>query len=113
MIVEVKNLTKRYGSHTAVSDLSFGIEKGKIYGFLGPNGAGKSTTMNIMTGCLAATKGDVIIGGYDIFEQPTQAKKLIGYLPEMPLFIWTGHPLNILSLLPRQKASKKRILIRK
>ena len=77
-------MTKRYGPHTAVSDLSFTIEKGQIYGFLGPNGAGKSTTMNIMTGCLAATSGQVRIGGYDIFEQANQAKKLIGYLPEQP-----------------------------
>ena len=83
-MIEVKHLTKRYGNHTAVSDLSFTIEKGQIYGFLGPNGAGKSTTMNIMTGCLAATGGEVRIGGYDIFEESAQAKKLIGYLPEQP-----------------------------
>lgn len=62
-MIEVKNLTKRYGSHTAVSNLSFHIETGQIYGFLGPNGAGKSTTMNIMTGCLAATEGEVTVGG--------------------------------------------------
>lgn len=83
-MIEVSHLTKRYGSHTAVSDLSFTIEKGQIYGFLGPNGAGKSTTMNIMTGCLAASSGEVKIGGYDIFEESMQAKKLIGYLPEQP-----------------------------
>ena len=83
-LIEVKHLTKRYGSHTAVSDLSFSIGKGQIYGFLGPNGAGKSTTMNIMTGCLAATSGQVTIGGYDIFEEAGQAKRLIGYLPEQP-----------------------------
>lgn len=83
-MIEVKNLTKRYGNHTAVSDLSFNIEKGKIYGFLGPNGAGKSTTMNIMTGCLAATEGEVRVGGYDIFKEAQEAKKLIGYLPERP-----------------------------
>ena len=107
MIVEVKNLTKRYGSHTAVSDLSFGIEKGKIYGFLGPNGAGKSTTMNIMTGCLAATKGDVIIGGYDIFEQPLEAKKLIGYLPEMPPLYMDRTPLEYLKFVAEAKGIKK------
>lgn len=73
-MIEVKHLTKRYGSHTAVSDLSFTVEKGQIYGFLGPNGAGKSTTMNIMTGCLAATSGEVVIGGYDIFQDAAQAK---------------------------------------
>ena len=83
-MIEVKHLTKRYGNHIAVSDLSFTIEKGQIYGFLGPNGAGKSTTMNIMTGCLAATAGEIKIGGFDIFEEAEQAKKLIGYLPEQP-----------------------------
>ena len=66
-MIEVKHLTKRYGDHTALSDLSFSIEKGQIYGFLGPNGAGKSTTMNIMTGCLAATSGSVTRDGFDIF----------------------------------------------
>ena len=83
-MIEVKHLTKLYGEHTAVSDLSFTIEDGRIYGFLGPNGAGKSTTMNIMTGCLAATSGDVRIDGHDIFEDANEAKKLIGYLPEQP-----------------------------
>ena len=83
-MIEVKHLTKRYGTHTAVSDLSFTIQKGQTYGFLGPNGAGKSTTMNIMTGCLAASSGEVKIGGYDIFEDAAKAKSLIGYLPEQP-----------------------------
>ncbi len=83
-MIEVKHLTKRYGSHTAVNDLSFTIEKGVIYGFLGPNGAGKSTTMNIITGCLGATDGEVLIGGHNIMDEPMQAKKLIGYLPEQP-----------------------------
>ncbi len=83
-MIEVHHLTKRYGEHTAVSDLSFHIEKGQIYGLLGPNGAGKSTTMNIITGCLAATEGEVSIDGHDIFEEAAQAKKLIGYLPEQP-----------------------------
>lgn len=83
-MIEVKHLTKCYGSHRAVSDLSFTIGKGQIYGFLGPNGAGKSTTMNIMTGCLAATSGQVLIDGFDIFEEPRQAKAKIGYLPEQP-----------------------------
>lgn len=84
IMIEVKNLTKIYGDHKAVDDLSFTIEDGKIYGFLGPNGAGKSTTMNIITGCLAATSGEVTIDGYDIFEDPIEAKKRIGYLPEIP-----------------------------
>ena len=83
-MIEVRNLTKKYGDHYAIQDLSFTIEKGKIYGFLGPNGAGKSTTMNIITGCLAATSGEVVIDGHDIFEEPTAAKKNIGYLPELP-----------------------------
>ena len=83
-MIEVRHLTKRYGSHTAVNDLSFTIEKGVIYGFLGPNGAGKSTTMNIITGCLGATDGEVLIGGHNIMDDPMKAKKLIGYLPEQP-----------------------------
>lgn len=83
-MIEVKHLTKRYGSHTAVDDLSFVIEKGKIYGFLGPNGAGKSTTMNIITGYLGASEGEVLVGGHSIMDEPIEAKKLIGYLPEIP-----------------------------
>lgn len=83
-MIEISHLTKRYGEHLAVSDLSFTVDSGQIYGFLGPNGAGKSTTMNIMTGCLSATEGSVRIDGHDIFEEPNQAKKLIGYLPEQP-----------------------------
>src|SRR5699024_2596975 len=83
-LIEVSHLTKRYGEHVAVSDLCFTIDKGKITGFLGPNGAGKSTTMNILTGCLGASEGEVRIGGHDIFEEPMEAKRLIGYLPEQP-----------------------------
>lgn len=83
-MIEVNNLVKRYGDHTAVDHLSFKIEKGKIYGFLGPNGAGKSTTMNIITGYIASTEGTVSIDGHDILEEPEKAKKCIGYLPEQP-----------------------------
>lgn len=83
-MIEVNNLVKRYGDHTAVDHLSFKIEKGKIYGFLGPNGAGKSTTMNMITGYIASTEGTVTIDGHDILEEPEQAKKCIGYLPEIP-----------------------------
>lgn len=83
-MIEVKNLTKRYGNHLAVDHLSFTLESGKIYGFLGPNGAGKSTTMNIMTGYLGATEGQVLIDGHDILKEPEEAKKNIGYLPEIP-----------------------------
>lgn len=83
-MIEVKNLTKCYGTHLAVDDLSFTVEEGQIYGFLGPNGAGKSTTMNIMTGYLGATKGEVLINGHDILKEPEEAKRCIGYLPEQP-----------------------------
>ena len=83
-MIEVKNLVKRYGSVQAVRDVSFTVQPGMIYGFLGPNGAGKSTTMNIITGCLAATEGSVTVNGCDIYEDPVGAKSAIGYLPEQP-----------------------------
>lgn len=83
-MIEVKNLVKKYGDHTAVDHLTFTVEKGQIYGFLGPNGAGKSTTMNIMTGYIGATEGEVIIDGHDILKDAQEAKKCIGYLPEIP-----------------------------
>ena len=83
-MIEVRNLTKVYGRKKAVDDLSFTIEDGEIFGFLGPNGAGKSTTMNIITGCLSATEGTVVIDGNDIFEEAYKAKKNVGYLPEQP-----------------------------
>ena len=83
-MLQVEHLTRRYGPVTAVDDLSFEISEVGVYGFLGPNGAGKSTTMNIMTGCLSATAGTVKISGYDIYDQPREAKRRIGYLPEQP-----------------------------
>ena len=83
-MIEVKNLVKKYGNHLAVDHLNFTIEEGHIYGFLGPNGAGKSTTMNIMTGYLGATEGEVLINGHDVLKEPEEAKKQIGYLPELP-----------------------------
>lgn len=83
-MIEINNLVKKYGDHVAVDDLSLTVESGKIYGFLGPNGAGKSTTMNIITGYLGATSGEVKINGHDIFKEPEEAKKSIGYLPEIP-----------------------------
>ena len=83
-MIEVTNLTKYYGSHRAVCDISFKIEKGLIYGFLGPNGAGKTTVMNIMTGYIGASGGKVLVNGYDIVEDPENAKRCIGYLPEQP-----------------------------
>ncbi len=83
-MLEVRNLTKRYGTNTAISNLSFDIGSGGIYGLLGPNGAGKSTTMNIITGYLAATSGTVTIDGHDILKEPREVKKRMGYLPEVP-----------------------------
>ncbi|MBR4062721.1 MAG: ABC transporter ATP-binding protein [Clostridia bacterium] len=83
-MIKVRNLTKKYGNHLAVNNISFDIKPGKIYGLLGPNGAGKSTTMNILTGCLAATSGEVKVDGHDIFDEPLEAKRHIGYLPEQP-----------------------------
>lgn len=83
-MIEVKNLTKRYGTHTAVNDISFEVKEGEILGFLGPNGAGKSTTMNILTGYLSSTSGTVKINGFDVLEEPQNAKASIGYLPEHP-----------------------------
>ena len=83
-MIQVTNLSKKYGSHVAVSDVSFTVKDGEILGFLGPNGAGKSTTMNIVTGYLSATSGSVSIDGYDVLENPNEAKMRIGYLPEQP-----------------------------
>lgn len=83
-MIEVRNLVKKYGNHVAVDHLNFTVEKGKIYGFLGPNGAGKSTTMNMITGYIASTEGDILINGHNILEEPEEAKKRIGYLPEIP-----------------------------
>ena len=83
-MIEINHLVKNYGNHVAVDDLSLEVEPGKIYGFLGPNGAGKSTTMNMITGYLGATSGEVKINGHDIFKEPEEAKKCIGYLPEIP-----------------------------
>ena len=83
-MIEINHLVKKYGNHVAVDDLSLEVEPGKIYGFLGPNAAGKSTTMNMITGYLGATSGEVKINGHDIFKEPEEAKKCIGYLPEIP-----------------------------
>jgi len=83
-VIEIRNLTKKYGNHIAVDDISLDIKPGKVYGFLGPNGAGKSTTMNIITGYLAPTSGEVKIDGHDIYKEPEEAKACIGYLPEIP-----------------------------
>jgi ABC-2 type transport system ATP-binding protein len=83
-VIEVQNLTKRYGRVTAVDDISFRVERGEILGFLGPNGAGKTTTMRILTGYMPATEGKAFVAGFDVFEQPIDAKRRTGYLPETP-----------------------------
>jgi ABC-2 type transport system ATP-binding protein len=83
-VIEVQHLTKRYGRVTAVQDVSFRVERGEILGFLGPNGAGKTTTMRILTGYMPATEGKAIVAGFDVFDQPIEAKRRTGYLPEMP-----------------------------
>jgi ABC-2 type transport system ATP-binding protein len=83
-VIEVQHLTKRYGRVTAVEDVSFRVERGEIFGFLGPNGAGKTTTMRILTGFIPPTEGKAIVAGFDVFEQPIEAKRRTGYLPETP-----------------------------
>ena len=84
LLIQVENLTKKYGDHIAVDNASFTVEKGEILGFLGPNGAGKSTVMNIITGYISATEGSVKVAGYDILDEPEEVKRRIGYLPEFP-----------------------------
>ena len=105
-MIEVKNLTKKYGGNVAVDDVSFKIRGGKIYGFLGPNGAGKSTTMNIIAGSLAATSGSVLINGCDICDDPIEAKKQIGYLPEIPPLYADMTPEEYLRFVARAKGVK-------
>ena len=83
-MIEVQHLTKRYGPVTAVDDISFTVQRGEILGFLGPNGAGKTTTMRVLTGYMPPTEGKAIVAGYDVFEQPIEAKRRTGYLPETP-----------------------------
>lgn len=102
-MIEVRNLVKQYGDHYAVDDISFTIEKGRIYGFLGPNGAGKTTTMNIMTGYIGLTSGQVIVNGHDIQEEPYEAKKCIGYLPEHPPVYGDMTPLEYVTFAAELK----------
>ena len=111
-MITVEHLTKYYGDFMAVDDLSFEIDEGHVYGFLGPNGAGKSTTMNIMTGCLSATEGVVKINGYDIFEEPENAKRLIGYLPEQPPLYMNETPEEYLKFVGEAKGLKGKELKR-
>lgn len=107
-LIEVSHLTKKYGGHTAISDLSFTVETGQIYGFLGPNGAGKSTTLNILTGCLAATSGEVRIDGLDIYEDADKAKRRIGYLPEIPPLYLHETPAEYLRFIAEAKGVPKK-----
>mgnify|MGYP001502999000 FL=1 len=106
-MIEVKNLVKKYGNHTAVDHLNFTVEKGKIYGFLGPNGAGKSTTMNMITGYIASTEGEILIDGHNILDEPETAKKKIGYLPEIPPLYQDMTVLEYLKFAAELKAIPK------
>lgn len=109
-MIKVKNLTKKYGSISALDNVSFSVKKGEVVGFLGPNGAGKTTTMNILTGYLSSTSGTVSIDGYDILEEPTEAKKRIGYLPEVPPLypdMTVDEYLDFLYELKKAKQKKK------
>lgn len=105
-MIKVKNLSKNYGPVQAVKDISFTVEEGKVYGFLGPNGAGKSTTMNIITGCLSASAGEVSVNGFDIVDEPIEAKRSIGYLPEIPPLYPDMTPYEYLEFIGRAKGLK-------
>lgn len=109
-MITVEHLTKYYGDHLAVDDISFEISEGHVYGFLGPNGAGKSTTMNIITGCLSATAGTVTVDGHDIFGEPNAAKRCIGYLPEHPPLYLSESVLEYLRFVGEVKGLKKQEL---
>ena len=111
-MLQVEHLTRRYGTVTAVDDLSFEISADGVYGFLSPNGAGKSTTMNMMTGCLSATSGTVKIAGYDIYEQPREAKRRIGYLPEQPPLYLGETPAEYLRFVGEAKGLRGDALVR-
>ena len=102
-MIEVQNLTKVYGGKVAVEDVSFKIRNGRIYGLLGPNGAGKSTTMNIIAGCLSPTEGTVLVNGYDVCDQPIEAKRQIGYLPEQPPLFTDMTPKEYLTFVAEAK----------
>ena len=105
-VIEIKHLTKRYGGFTAVRDLSFTIDGSGVYGFLGPNGAGKTTTMNVMTGCLSPSEGTVVINGFDILEEPREAKSQMGYLPEQPPLYMAETPREYLTFVGEAKGLK-------
>lgn len=105
-MISVEHLTKWYGSNQAVKDLSFSIDAHGVYGFLGPNGAGKSTTLNMLTGCLSPTDGKITICGHDILEEPRQAKRCIGYLPELPPVYMQESPWEYLQFVGEAKGLK-------
>ncbi|MDO5601166.1 MAG: ABC transporter ATP-binding protein [Oscillospiraceae bacterium] len=107
-MVQAKHLTKRYGAHTAVEDLSFEVAEGEICGLVGPNGAGKSTTMNMLTGYIAPSDGVVCVGGADLFEEPQAVKRQIGYLPEQPPLYPEMTPREYLRFAARLKGLKGR-----
>ena len=109
-MIEVKNLSKNYGPVPAVKDVSFTVKEGYIYGFLGPNGAGKSTTMNMITGCLATTCGEITVNGHDIIEDAVEAKRCIGYLPEIPPLYTDMTPYEYLEFVGSAKGLKKEAL---
>lgn len=106
-MIEVKDLTKRYGKNVAVDHLNFRVKEGQIYGFLGPNGAGKTTTMNMLTGYLAASEGKILIDGHDISEEPMEARRCIGYLPEIPPLYLNMTPLEYLEFAAELKGLPK------
>jgi ABC-2 type transport system ATP-binding protein len=111
MLIKIENLTKSYGNHVAIKNINLEIKKGEILGLLGPNGAGKSTTMNIVTGYLSATEGSVMIDGFDIFKNPVQAKRKIGYLPEIPPLytdMTVEEYLNFVSKLKKVEKNKRK-----
>jgi ABC-2 type transport system ATP-binding protein len=115
-MIAVEHLTKKYGDLTAVRDLSFKVEKGKIWGLLGPNAAGKTTTMRILTGYLPATDGKASVGNFDVFEQPNEAKKILGYLPEvLPLYpdMTVTEYLNFVAAIKQIPATKKKEAVAK
>lgn len=114
-MIEVKNLVKQYGANRAVDNVSFTVNQGEILGFLGPNGAGKSTTMNILTGYLSATEGTVTIDGHEILAEPLEAKRKIGYLPELPplyLDMTVKDYLNFVYDLKKVKEPRRPTLLR-
>lgn len=106
-MIQVKNLTKLYGTHLAVDDVSFKVKKGRIYGFLGPNGAGKSTTMNMITGYIAPTIGTITINGHDLGKETLEAKKCIGYLPENPPLYQDMYVKEYLEFVAKLKKTDK------